>query len=117
MFSGEVDRWQTLEILARPAHPWQFNRLGSCGSPIQPDAGRLVLLLDKKDPTRVIGRLREPLLRPAPEERAGNVPNVVHTCGGLVHREHLLLPYATSDWYSSFAVIPISGLLEAMIPA
>ena len=75
------------------------------------------MLLNKDDPTKIIGRLQEPLLRPVPEERAGYVPNVVYTCGGLVHRGHLLLPYATSDWYTSFATIKVSELLQAMSPA
>jgi predicted GH43/DUF377 family glycosyl hydrolase len=132
MFSDTVDCWETSEILARPAYPWEFNKLGNCGSPIELDAGWLVMthgvgamrkycigamLLDKDDPTKIIGRLQEPLLRPAPEERAGYVPNVVYTCGGLVHRDHMLLPYATSDWYTSFAIIEISELLRAMSPA
>ena len=65
----------------------------------------------------IIMRVLAPLLRPAPEEREGYVPNVVYTCGGLVHRGHLLLPYATSDWYTSFATIKVSELLQAMSPA
>ncbi len=129
MFSDEVDCWETSEILARPSYPWEFTQLGNCGSPIELDAGWLVLthgvgamrkycigamLLDKDEPRRIIARLTEPLIRPAPEEREGYVPNVVYTCGGLVHRDHLFLPYATSDWYTSFGVASISKLLAAM---
>jgi predicted GH43/DUF377 family glycosyl hydrolase len=71
-------------------------------------------LLDKNDPSKVIGRLTDPLIRPAPEEREGYVPNVVYTCGGLLHRGHLFLPYATSDWFTSFAFIPIRDLVAGM---
>ena len=129
MFSEDVDRWDTSEILVHPAQPWEFIQMGNCGSPIELDAGWLVLthgvgamrkycigamLLDKDDPAKVIGRLPEPLIRPAPEEREGYVPNVVYTCGGLVHRDHLLLPYATADTFTSFGVIPVAELLAAM---
>jgi predicted GH43/DUF377 family glycosyl hydrolase len=129
MFSHEIDRWETSEVLVRPTQPWEFIQMGNCGSPIELDAGWLVLthgvgamrkycigalLLDKADPAKVIGRLSEPLIRPAPEEREGYVPNVVYTCGGIVHRGHLLLPYATSDWFTSFGIIPVKELLEAM---
>jgi predicted GH43/DUF377 family glycosyl hydrolase len=71
-------------------------------------------LLDLDDPTRVVGRLREPLLRPGPDEREGYVPNVVYSCGGMVHGDNLILPYAVSDTSSRFAIIPLSAILEAM---
>jgi predicted GH43/DUF377 family glycosyl hydrolase len=129
MYSDTLDCWETSEILVRPTQPWEFIQMGNCGSPIELDAGWLVLthgvgamrkycigalLLDKADPSKVIGRLSEPLIRPAPEEREGYVPNVVYTCGGLVHRDHLLLPYATSDWFTSFGVIKVDELLAGM---
>ncbi len=129
MYSDEIDCWETSEILVRPTQPWEFIQMGNCGSPIELDAGWLILthgvgamrkycigamLLDKADPSKVIGRLTEPLIRPEPEEREGYVPNVVYTCGGLVHRDPLLLPYATSDWFTSFGVIKVEELLRAM---
>jgi predicted GH43/DUF377 family glycosyl hydrolase len=129
MFSDDIYRWDSSEVLVRPTQPWEFVQLGNCGSPLEIDDGWLVLthgvgamrkycigalLLDKNDPTKVIGRLAEPLIRPAPEEREGYVPNVVYTCGGVIHRNHLILPYATADWFTSFAVINVPELVAAM---
>jgi predicted GH43/DUF377 family glycosyl hydrolase len=129
MFSDDLYCWETSEVLARPTQPWEFMHMGNCGSPIDLEAGWLVLthgvgamrkycigamLLDKADPTKVIGRLSQPLIRPAPEVREGYVPNVVYTCGALVHRDHLFLPYATADWFTSFAIVPVRELLAAM---
>jgi predicted GH43/DUF377 family glycosyl hydrolase len=71
-------------------------------------------LLDKDDPSQVIGRLREPLLRPTEAERRGYVPNVVYTCGALVHAGQLILPYAYADHATSFASIPLDEILTAM---
>lgn len=130
MYSDDLYTWETSEILARPTQPWEFVQMGNCGSPIETEAGWLVLthgvgamrkycisamLLDLEDPSRVIGRLTDPLIRPAPEEREGYVPNVVYSCGGLVHRGHLFLPYATSDWFTSFALVPLDQLLDEML--
>jgi predicted GH43/DUF377 family glycosyl hydrolase len=71
-------------------------------------------LLDKRDPSRVLARSSEPLLRPEPSEREGYVPNVVYTCGAMAHKDQLILPYAVSDTYSNFATIKISALLQSM---
>lgn len=129
MFSDHPHFWHESKVIVRPAEPWEFVQLGNCGSPIETEAGWLVLthgvgpmrkysigavLLDHDDPSRVIGRLREPLLGPAPDEREGYVPNVVYSCGALVHAGHLVLPYAVSDTASRFAVVPLADLLEAM---
>jgi predicted GH43/DUF377 family glycosyl hydrolase len=72
------------------------------------------ILLDRDDPSRVIGRLRDPLIKPESDEREGYVPNVVYTCGGLVHRGKLILPYAVSDSATSFAVVALDQLIDAM---
>ncbi|HEX2748658.1 MAG TPA: glycoside hydrolase family 130 protein [Verrucomicrobiales bacterium] len=129
MYSDDVYRWDSSEVLVRPTQPWEFVQLGNCGSPLEIDDGWLLLthgvgamrkycigalLLDKNDPSKVIGRLTEPLIRPAPEEREGYVPNVVYTCGGLIHKDHLVLPYATSDWFTSFGIIKVPDLVAAM---
>lgn len=129
MFSDNVHFWQTPVVLLAPAHPWEFIKLGNCGSPIETEAGWLVLshgvgamrkyclgafLLDLNDPTRVIGRLREPLLGPNEAEREGYVPNVVYTCGALLHGRELVIPYAMSDSATSFATVALDELLEAM---
>lgn len=129
MFSDDLYTWETSEILAKPTQPWEFIQMGNCGSPIETGKGWLVLthgvgamrkycisalLLDLDDPTKVIGRLKEPLIRPAPEEREGYVPNVVYSCGGMIHRGQLFLPYATSDWFTSFVLVPMDELLAAL---
>ena len=99
------------------------------GSPIETDAGWLVLshgvgpvrkycigafLLDRDDPTKVIGRLREPLLKPDQEEREGYVPNVVYTCGALLHNGELIIPYGMADYATRFATVSLSEVLAAM---
>jgi predicted GH43/DUF377 family glycosyl hydrolase len=129
MFSDNVRFWQTPKILLSPAQPWEFFKIGNCGSPIETEAGWLVLshgvgamrkyclgafLLDLNDPTRVLGRLREPLLSPNEAEREGYVPNVVYTCGALLHGRELVIPYAMSDYASSFASVSLDELLGAM---
>ncbi|MDD5307137.1 MAG: glycoside hydrolase family 130 protein [Deltaproteobacteria bacterium] len=129
MFSDNVRFWQTPELLVAPAEPWEFLKIGNCGSPIETEAGWLVLshgvgamrkyclgafLLDLDDPTRVIGRLREPLLAPNEAEREGYVPNVVYTCGALLHGRKLVIPYAMSDYATSFATVSLDELLGAM---
>jgi predicted GH43/DUF377 family glycosyl hydrolase len=103
--------------------------MGNCGSPIETEAGRLVLshgvgamrkyclgafLLDLDNPARVLRRLREPLLSPNEAEREGYVPNVVYTCGALLHGRELIIPYAMSDFATSFAAVSLDELLAAM---
>ena len=129
MFSDNIHFWHTPQVLLAPAQPWEFIKLGNCGSPIETEAGWLVLshgvgamrkyclgafLLDLNDPTRVIGRLREPLLAPNEAEREGYVPNVVYTCGALLHGRELIIPYAMSDSATSFATVSLDELLGAM---
>jgi len=129
MFSDNLHFWQTPKLLLPPAQPWEFFKIGNCGSPIETEAGWLVLshgvgamrkyclgafLLDLNDPTRVVGRLREPLLSPNEAEREGYVPNVVYTCGALLHGRELVIPYAMSDYATSFATVSLDHLLAAM---
>lgn len=129
MFSEHPHFWHDSRIILRPAEPWEFVQLGNCGSPIETEAGWLVLthgvgpmrkycigaiLLDHEDPSRVIGRLRDPLVKPESDEREGYVPNVVYTCGGMIHRGRLILPYAVSDSATSFAIVALDELLGAM---
>lgn len=129
MFSKRVHTWAAPKILLTPSRPWEFLKLGNCGSPIETDAGWLVFshgvgamrkyclgafLLDLNDPTRVIGCLREPLLSPDETEREGYVPNVVYSCGSLLHGRNLIIPYAMSDSATSFATVPLAALLAAM---
>ena len=129
MFSDNIHFWHEKELLLRPAQPWEFVQLGNCGSPIETEAGWLVLthgvgamrrycmgaiLLDLDDPLRVIGRLREPLLAPDENERHGYVPNVVYGCGGQIHGRHLIIPYGMSDYATTFAVAKVEVLLEKL---
>jgi predicted GH43/DUF377 family glycosyl hydrolase len=131
MYSDHLHFWHTRLPLAKPTYAWEFVQIGNCGSPIETEAGWLVLshgvgpmrkysigayLLDLHDPTQVIGRLPLPLLSPDETEREGYVPNVVYSCGALVHNGILILPYAMSDSASSFATIPLSDVLNAMRP-
>ena len=73
-------------------------------------------LLDRDDPSRVIGRLREPLLKPNENEREGYVPNVVYTCGAMLHKGELIIPYGLADYATGFATVPLNELLAAMHP-
>src|SRR5690242_11342606 len=129
MYSDMPHFWYTKELIARPTFPWEFVQLGNCGSPIETEAGWLVLshgvgamrkycigafLLDLDEPTKVIGRLREPLIKPNENEREGYVPNVVYSCGSLRHGSQLILPYAMSDSATTFATLAIGDLLAAM---
>ncbi len=132
MFSDNVHFWNERRVLLRPAFPWELVQLGNCGSPIETDAGWLVLshgvgpmrkycigafLLDRDDPAKVIGRLREPLLQPNRNEREGYVPNVVYTCGALLHNGELIIPYGLADHATGFATVPLAEVLAAMEPA
>ncbi|WP_154175704.1 glycoside hydrolase family 130 protein [Larkinella terrae] len=129
MYSDDLYFWQTKEILLKPTYHWEFVQLGNCGSPIETEAGWLVLshgvgpmrkyaigafLLDLEDPGKVIGRSKEPLLSPDENEREGYVPNVVYSCGGLINGNELIIPYAMSDYASSFATINVQELLDEL---
>jgi predicted GH43/DUF377 family glycosyl hydrolase len=129
IYSDDLYTWDEGRAFLQPAYPWEFVQIGNCGSPIELDEGWLLLthgvgpvrkysigavLLDKKDPARVLARAREPLVRPEPTEREGYVPNVVYTCGGMRHGDRIILPYAISDTFSNFATIKIAALLEAL---
>lgn len=126
IYSDDLYRWEGGLAILKPIFPWEFVQMGNCGSPIELEEGWLLLthgvgpvrkysigavLLDKADPSRVLARSREPLVRPEPTEREGYVPNVVYTCGALCHRDLIVLPYAVSDTFSNFATIKISALL------
>ena len=129
VYSDDLYRWEGGQAILKPQFPWEFVQIGNCGSPIELEEGWLMLthgvgpvrkysigaaLLDKRDPSRVLARSSEPLLRPELSEREGYVPNVVYTCGAMTHNDQLILPYAVSDTYSNFATIRISALLRSM---
>jgi predicted GH43/DUF377 family glycosyl hydrolase len=130
MFSDDVYHWTDHDKLMEPDVPWEFVQLGNCGSPLETEAGWLVLthgvgamrnycigaaLLDLDDPRKVIGRLDQPLLEPHDHERDGYVPNVVYSCGALIHGEWLVLPYAVNDYATTNALIRLDPLLGRLL--
>jgi predicted GH43/DUF377 family glycosyl hydrolase len=129
MTSDHVEIWNDPQVLLKPMAAWEMVKIGTCGSPIETDAGWLVLthgvgamrkyclgafLLDIEDPTKVLGRLKNPLMSPNEAEREGYVPNVVYTCGALLHGRELVIPYAVSDYATSFATVNLDQLLGAL---
>ncbi len=129
IYSDDLTVWNGGEAILKPQFPWEFVQIGNCGAPIELDEGWLLLthgvgpvrryaigaaLLDKKDPSRVLARSHEPLVRPEPSEREGYVPNVVYTCGAMRHGELIILPYAVSDTFSNFATMRIDALLASL---
>ncbi len=129
MFSEDIHFWQDALIIQEPEFPWQFIQIGNCGSPVETERGWILLthgvgpmrryclgvtLLDLSDPTRVLGQTREPILVPNEEEREGYVPNVVYSCGAIVHNNELIIPYAMADYASSFATVSLEELFAKM---
>ncbi|MHC5109149.1 MAG: glycoside hydrolase family 130 protein [Planctomycetota bacterium] len=123
--------WNESQRIYGPTFPWEFVQLGNCGSPIELEQGWLVLthgvgpmrqyamgamLLDLEDPSRILGVLDQPLLSPDPDERDGYVPNVVYSCGGLVHGGRLIIPYAVADSYTRIASVDVNELLDSIVP-
>ncbi|MGV9003865.1 glycoside hydrolase family 130 protein [Flavobacterium sp.] len=128
-YSNRITLWNDPIKIQEPKYPWEFTQIGNCGSPIYTDKGWLVIthgvgpmrrycigasLLDLNDPTIEIGRLKEPLLSPLEEERNGYVPNVVYSCGSLIHNNYLILPYAVSDYASSYITVCMDDLLGTL---
>jgi predicted GH43/DUF377 family glycosyl hydrolase len=129
MESDDVRVWNEARLLRGPRFPWEVIQIGNCGAPLQTEAGWLLLthgvgpmrqycigaiLLDLDNPSRVIGQTSEPLLVPTGRERFGYVPNVVYSCGGMIHAGNLVIPYAMSDLATSIAVIRLQELLESL---
>ncbi len=130
MFSENLHHWSDPKILMRPAEIWESVKVGNCGSPIETAAGWLVIthgvgpmrkycigavLLDLEDPTKVIGRLSQPLICPEGLEREGYVPNVVYSCGSLIHGDKLILPYAMSDKFTVIASVEVKQIISALL--
>ena len=128
--SDDLLTWDGGEIIIPPKYQWEFVQMGNCGSPHEIDEGWLVIthgvgsvrnyclgacLLDKDDPTRLIKRMELPLVHPSPKERDGYVPNVVYSCGSLVHERMLLLPYGVADSFTTFATARVDDILDAMV--
>ena len=132
MTSNDIRVWREATVIQEPERPWELTQLGNCGSPLETEAGWLVithgvgplrrytlgaLLLDLDDPSKVIGHLKEPLLSPDDDERDGYVPNVVYSCGSMIHADHLVLPYGYADVGASIATIPLDDLLSRLTTA
>lgn len=129
MYSDNIDFWYETKLLVSPSNPWEYMKIGTCGSPIETEYGWLVIshgvgairkysvgafLLDIDDPSRVIGRLNQPLIEPQESERDGYVPNVVYTCGAMIHGSDLVIPYAVSDYATKFATVNLKQMIRKM---
>lgn len=129
MYSDKLTVWDNPVKLQSPAFPWEFIQIGNCGSPIETDAGWLLIthgvgpmrryvlgasLFDLDDPSVEIGRLTEPLVIPNTDEREGYVPNVLYSCGSIIHDGELIIPYGLSDYCSSFATVKLDLLLDKL---
>ena len=128
-FSDNLTLWREAKLLQEPKYPWEFIQIGNGGSPIETKEGWLVIthgvgplreyvlgasLFDLKNPEIEIGRLKSPLLMPNAEEREGYVPNVVYSCGSIIHNDDLIIPYAMSDYSSTYATVNLRELLNEL---
>ena len=129
MYSDKINIWEKPELLQKPKFSWEFIQIGNCGSPIETEHGWIMIthgvgpmrryvlgasLLRLDDPTVEIGRLKEPLLIPTSEEREGYVPNVLYSCGSLIHNNKLIIPYGISDSSTSFAEVDLNDLITKL---
>src|SRR5471030_2653776 len=130
MYSDKINIWEKPILLQKPKFSWEFIQIGNCGSPIETEKGWVVIthgvgpmrryvlgasLLDLQDPTKEIGRLKEPLLIPNTDEREGYVPNVLYSCGSIVHNNKLIIPYGLSDYSTSFAEVDMDALVNKLL--
>lgn len=128
-YSDSINIWNEARIIQRPKYPWELVQLGNAGSPIETEDGWLVIthavgsmreyslgasLYDLDNPEKEIGRLTSPLMVPDEIEREGYVPNVIYSCGSIIHNEDLIIPYAMSDHSSTYATVNLRELLEVL---
>ncbi len=128
-YSDNINLWREASLLQSPEFPWEFIQIGNGGSPVETPEGWLVIthgvgpmreyalgasLFDLQDPGKEIGRLRSPLLAPNIAEREGYVPNVVYSCGSMIHNDELVIPYAMSDYASTYATVNLRELLNEL---
>jgi predicted GH43/DUF377 family glycosyl hydrolase len=128
-YSDNINIWREAKLIQKPKFPWDLVQVGNCGSPIETEEGWLVIthgvgpmreyvlgasLYDLDDPEKEIGRLKTPLLTPNAVEREGYVPNVVYSCGSIIHNRNLIIPYGTSDTSSSYASVNLNELLNEL---
>ena len=129
MYSDNIHFWHETIPLMGPLYPWELVQIGNCGSPIETEQGWILLthgvgplrqysigaiLLDRKDPSRILGRLSEPLIRWNDNNRSGYVPNVVYSCGVLVHDNNLIIPYALSDHQTTIVLVSLQAILDRL---
>ncbi len=129
MYSDKPTEWNNPFCIQKPRYPWEFTQIGNCGSPLWTEEGWLIIthgvgamrqycigasLFDLDDPSKEIGRLEEPLLSPRENEREGYVPNVVYSCGSIIHNNSLILPYAVSDYSSTYGTVDMVELIDAL---
>lgn len=130
MYSDHIQFWRESRIIIKPAYPWEYYQMGNCGSPMETERGWLLIthgvgamrryamgavLLDRDDPAVVLGRTREPILVPNENEREGYVPNVVYSCGSMIHNGKLVLPYAMADQASRIALVDLEELMQYIL--
>jgi len=128
-YSDNINIWHEAKLIQKPKFPWEFIQIGNCGSPIETEGGWLVIthgvgpmreyvlgasLYELDNPEKEIGRLKTPLLEPNAEEREGYVPNVVYSCGSIIHNGNLIIPYGMSDCASTYASINLNELLNEL---
>jgi predicted GH43/DUF377 family glycosyl hydrolase len=128
--SDNIGCWNEVKELQRPKYSWELIQIGNCGSPIETEMGWILLthgvgplrkycigaeLLDLQDPSKIIGKLKEPLIMPNEYEREGYVPNVVYTCGAIIHNDVLVVPYGASDTSCCVATIKLRALLDRLV--
>ncbi|MGD9410623.1 MAG: glycoside hydrolase family 130 protein [Desulfobacterales bacterium] len=130
MYSDHIHFWEKMQMIETPEQPWEFVQIGNCGSPLKTEKGWVLLthgvgamrkycigaiLMDLEDPSKIIGKLREPLIAPSEYEREGYVPNVVYSCGALIHNGSVVIPYAVSDTTSGIATVELNALLDRLL--
>jgi predicted GH43/DUF377 family glycosyl hydrolase len=130
MYSDKINIWEKPIQLQKPKFSWEFVQIGNCGSPIETEHGWIMIthgvgpmrkyvlsvsLLKLDDPAVEIGRLKEPLLVPNSEEREGYVPNVIYSCGSIIHNNKLIIPYGLSDYSTSFAEVEVEALIDRLL--
>jgi predicted GH43/DUF377 family glycosyl hydrolase len=128
-YSDDVNVWREAKLIQSPKYPWELVQVGNCGSPVETEEGWLVIthgvgpmreyalgasLYELDDPEKEIGRLKTPLLTPNAEEREGYVPNVVYSCGSIIHNDELIIPYGMSDCASTYATVNVNELLNEL---
>ncbi len=128
-YSDDINIWREAKLLQKPEFPWEFIQIGNGGSPIETPEGWLVIthgvgpmreytlgasLFELDNPEKEIGRLQTPLLATNAEEREGYVPNVVYSCGSMIHNDELVIPYAMSDYASAYVTVNLRELLNEL---